>query len=120
MKLMMKAATTTMAALALAAGLAIAPATASASEVGALGCGASYLNYYYEANGSTKVWSKNCSGQWPMNSFGVKLVTNGWSGYVRFSDSSKTYFCDWETIYLHMKPKVVEIFMAANKAAWCQ
>lgn len=108
--------------IALAVGLAFAPVTASAAEPvavqGCQGSGAALYYYYVKSDGTTGLWSKTCSGTYPLNSLGLLLDAGGWSGTVTFSTGSKVYFCDWEVWDLG-RNRVVQIFMSATRASWC-
>lgn len=108
------------ASLTLFAGLATALTASPASA----GCGtnpkAALEYYYYNSDGiSMGVWTRNCSGDYPLNSRGDQLYAHGWSGIVVFSDTTTQGFCDSESYGLGGK-RVTRIIMSANKVTHCQ
>lgn len=91
-----------------------APAGASTSAL----CQSSYLVYkYWKSDGSIGSWSRNCSGDYSLNSKGYKLEPGGWSGYIDYSDGTWDYFCDFQNKWLGKR--VVKITMAAAKIEYC-
>ncbi|MFF5265081.1 hypothetical protein ACFY4C_39875 [Actinomadura viridis] len=111
------------AAMGVAGGLALAPATASASEVGVQGCqGASAtLTYrYYTSPTTTADWKKNCSGNWePPYAQGYYLYAGGWSGNMYFEDGTRLDFCDWKN-YPIGKKRAISITLSSTKASHCK
>ncbi|MFF5265530.1 hypothetical protein ACFY4C_42210 [Actinomadura viridis] len=110
------------AAMGIAGSLASSPSVASASEVGTQGCqgsGAELRYYYNGSDGTTKIWVKNCSGYYSLNSDGVRLYAGGWSGVYYDKAGSAHIFCDWDNLYLN-GARITGIYMAAAKIAECQ
>ncbi|MFI7466826.1 hypothetical protein [Nonomuraea sp. NPDC049646] len=92
------------------------PGSAAASA--SAWCQSSYLVYkYWKSDGSIGSWSKNCSGDYSLNSKGYKLEPGGWSGYIDYSDGTWDYFCDFQNKWLGKR--VVKITMAAAKIEYC-
>ncbi|GGP94067.1 hypothetical protein GCM10010140_24770 [Streptosporangium pseudovulgare] len=106
---------TMIAAAGMAAGIALTPGSASASQAASTD-----LKYYYECGTSICVKTYNNWGSYGLNSYGDHLYAGGWSGYVKVSSGKKIYFCDWQTIQLQLEPKVTELFVSRLKASWCQ
>ncbi|WP_030916640.1 hypothetical protein [Streptosporangium amethystogenes] len=97
---------------------ATAIATTSSSAASAAGCQSSQLVYkYWKTDTSIGTWSRNCSGDYPLNSLGYKLEPGGWSGYIDYSDGSWDYFCDFKDKWL--SKRVVKIQMSAMKIGYC-
>jgi hypothetical protein len=49
---------------------------------------------------------------------GTTLTSGSWTGYVQFSDGSKTYFCEAQTRDVSSKPAAT-LFISRLKASWC-
>jgi hypothetical protein len=94
-----------------------ASASAAATQSSVLGCqpASATLQYLYRtSSGGTGVWTRNCSGNYTLNSQGIRLEAGGWSGYVRFNNGTSLKFCDWNVINLSNRPRVIRIDMAVT------
>jgi len=92
--------------------------SASADGAGIQACGPELVYTYYTSDGQQAAWRRNCPGDYPLNSDGVRVYAPGWSGFVVFSDASTDTFCNGETRSLGGK-RVKRIVMSADKARFC-
>ncbi|MFF5265068.1 hypothetical protein ACFY4C_39805 [Actinomadura viridis] len=112
--------TTAVAAMGMVGGLALAPSTASASEVGIQGCQAEskrLIYVYYTNAGGTANWEKTCSGNYPLSSYGYRLYAGNWSGYIT-TEYGRGSFCNWDVINLSSQ-WVTRIEMSPTKLPEC-
>ncbi|WP_159000898.1 hypothetical protein [Streptomyces sp. SBT349] len=105
-----------------AAAPATAPTTAPAtSQPGTMGCqpvNVALYYWFYTSSGALDYRMYDCSGNKGLNSDGYAVDAGSWSGYVRFSGGSWTWFCDNEVLYLEGR-RVVRLDIAASRITEC-
>jgi hypothetical protein len=104
----------TLAALGMATGLLLTPGTASADTRTTLSAPV-VLRFEDGTALSRNTWGTTYfAAKWA-----TTLSAGNWSGYVQFSDGTKAYFCDLETLQVHNKPSTA-LFVSRLKATWCR
>jgi hypothetical protein len=94
---------------------------AGPSDIGIQGCqatGAALHYTYYTSSGTRAIWSKTCSGVYPLNSRGYMLDAGGWSGYMFFAAEPPLRFCNQISYWLP-NDRVVGIVMNTTRLPEC-
>jgi hypothetical protein len=102
------------------AGFGLSPSSASASEVGALGCQskAAHLVYrYHLPDTGVGTLVKRCSGNFAVDSSGVVLEAGAWSGWFT-ANGVRTPFCSYD-VWFFNGAHITRIEMSPTNVSGC-